>query len=43
MIIYLAQRNQHAFKQAFIKHVNFIFINSKYRIAEVKYTRSLIL
>ena len=43
MIIYLAQRNQYAFKQAFIQHVHFILINSKYRIAEVKCIRLLIL
>ena len=28
---------------AFIQHAHFILINSKYRIAEVKYTRLLIL
>ena len=32
-----------ALKQAFIQHVHSILINSKYRIAEVKYTRLLIL
>ena len=37
------QRKHHAFQQAFFQHVHFIFINSKYRVAEVKYTRLLIL
>ena len=42
-IIHLAQRNHHAFKQAFLQHVHFHLINSKYTIADVKYTRLLIL
>ena len=37
------QRKPTAFIHACIQHVHFILINSKYRIAEVKYTRSLIL
>ena len=37
------QRKITAFIHAFIQHVHFILINSKYRIAEVKCTRPLIL